>query len=852
MYTPAHGPDLRARLLEHQTWVLLAIYLGLFAILSPWYVEDAAISFSYAHHAATGEGFVAYPGGERVEGFSNPSWTLLLTALSALKISPWVAAKLLGALFGAGTLLLTSQILRELSGPERPAWIVSVGPLSLALGPQFLIWNASGLENALLGFLMVWSLRVAMMPRPPWEALGLGLLAITRPEAPLYALLIGLCGAQHIGRNQGATEGIKWLVSRGVMALTPLLAWELWSYQYFGWWLPNTYYAKLVDGEINLALTWGERGWVYLLKSLARGGWLYIVPFLMLSQIGWTRRRVRWLGAGLTLFFLVLLPSFESVRALVGIPGEEPASIALTRIALLAVGLTLLPLWGPRDSWAPLRRTCWWIVLGVAGFIVHTGGDWMSGFRWLSLAVVPLAFLLTDACAQAWSCSPRSWSHRLAVLIAAVPVTFGGVQYVDYLDEVETTPFDVYRRVAYMQNVQDRLHLDHASLLEVDFGAHMWWSGDTLIDLAGLNDVAMAHHVWEQPFLEEYLYAERSPDFLHAHGGWANRTGVTLTQGYRDYVEIPGYPSSRSKFHVGNHVRRDLLFKRRFSSKPGHKEQFQGDVQLEGWRVDAPFHTPGGHLHIDLGWRRGAKGAQSFRAVLFLSGNDQLLTWELPPAYDWVEVKDWQPEEIAIGRHTMALPSDLEPGAYALGIVVLGPQGILRAHRAHPLPSLAQGEVRWASAIQVLSPDRAEQRKTRALAAIQAAIEEGRCHHASERLDGLRWVFPEAIKSPYAHPPTRRALSRCWARKAEGEPSEAVMDLLNKARHWDADAPTLRNVARRWARVWVEQGEAHLAAGDLESAQTLFLRALGANPLQPTLRRRVEAIRDERLFAEEP
>ena len=844
--------SLRSRTLDHHTLLILALYGALFAILSPWYVEDAAISFSYAHQAALGEGFVAYPGGERVEGFSNPSWTLLLTLLDALGVSPWVAAKLLGVILGAGTLLLTAQLTRRFSSQETPLWILSAAPLSLALGPQFLIWNASGLENSLLGFLMVWSLRVALTSRPRWEALGLGLLAITRPEAPLYALLIGLLGGQRILRESGVPQSIRWLISRGCVAIIPLLAWELWSYSYFGWWLPNTYYAKLVDGEILLALTWGERGWVYLARSLTRGGWMYILPFLVLSQFGWTRRGLWLTGGSFGAFLLLLLPSFEWARSLVDVTGPEPQGLVLTRIGALGIGLLCCPLVGRTDDLSGLRRGCWWLLAGVAAFMVHTGGDWMSGFRWLSLAVVPLAFLLFDACQQAWACAPDRWGPRLAGFIASVPLVFGAIQYFDYLDEVETTPFDVYRRVAYMQNVQDRLHLDHASLLEVDFGAHMWWSGDTLIDLAGLNDVSMAHHAWEQPFLEDYLYQERSPDFLHAHGGWANRTGVTLPDAYRNYVEIPGYPSSRYKFHVGNHVRRDHLFQDHFRSPKGQSEEFQGGVHLQGWRIDAPFQTPGGNLHIDVGWRHEGARKKPFRAILFLSGKDRLLSWDLPPAYDWVAVKDWEPDETAVGHHTVPLPEDLPVGSYAMGLVVLGPQGVLKAHRAHPLPALAQGEIRWASAVQVVPVDRAKQRIANALESLQEAAEEGRCHHASERLASLRWILPENPRGPYTHTPTRRALARCWAKQAQTAEPDKASALLTKAKHWDREAPSVRNVGRSLARQWVVEGDELLAKGDLHGAQKTFVRALAANPQQPELRRRVESIRDARLFMEEP
>ena len=55
--------------------VAFVVHYLFFCIPQPFFIEDSGISFAYAKHFAEGEGFVAYPGGERVEGFSNPLWT---------------------------------------------------------------------------------------------------------------------------------------------------------------------------------------------------------------------------------------------------------------------------------------------------------------------------------------------------------------------------------------------------------------------------------------------------------------------------------------------------------------------------------------------------------------------------------------------------------------------------------------------------------------------------------------------------------------------------------------------------------------------------------------------------------
>ena len=60
-----------------------AAYLGhylVYCTAQPFYIEDAGISFAYARNFVDGEGFATFPGGERVEGYSNALWTFLVAA----------------------------------------------------------------------------------------------------------------------------------------------------------------------------------------------------------------------------------------------------------------------------------------------------------------------------------------------------------------------------------------------------------------------------------------------------------------------------------------------------------------------------------------------------------------------------------------------------------------------------------------------------------------------------------------------------------------------------------------------------------------------------------------------------
>lgn len=57
--------------------------------------DDAFISFRYAEHLATGQGLVWFPG-DRIEGYTNFLWTLLMAIPMLLGWEPILFAQLLG------------------------------------------------------------------------------------------------------------------------------------------------------------------------------------------------------------------------------------------------------------------------------------------------------------------------------------------------------------------------------------------------------------------------------------------------------------------------------------------------------------------------------------------------------------------------------------------------------------------------------------------------------------------------------------------------------------------------------------------------------------------------------------
>ena len=98
--------------------LLVAALLAAFALYSyhawlygTWINDDAGISFTYARNLAEGHGLVLNPGGERVEGYSNPAWVFLLALAIKLGLfDPVLTPKALAAAFTLGTFWLLARV----------------------------------------------------------------------------------------------------------------------------------------------------------------------------------------------------------------------------------------------------------------------------------------------------------------------------------------------------------------------------------------------------------------------------------------------------------------------------------------------------------------------------------------------------------------------------------------------------------------------------------------------------------------------------------------------------------------------------------------------------------------------
>jgi len=256
--------------------------------------DDAFISFRYVDNWVRGHGLVFNPG-ERVMGYSNFLWVVLLYPFALVGIPVDTAARILGTLLAWGTLARVYFFARDEFTGRVPA-IAAV--LALASSGTFALWMFGGLECHLLAFLLVIGVTGALQitdetPRSRFVWLGVvfGLASISHPEPILYVAPTAAwlwLGKRDASRFVDVAMFAS--VAGGFLAALSLSAWL-----YYGDPLPNTYYAKglafseaLLDRGLRMTrkfvedFRWAPLGiialWLIAVRTSFRAlGWLPVV-----------------------------------------------------------------------------------------------------------------------------------------------------------------------------------------------------------------------------------------------------------------------------------------------------------------------------------------------------------------------------------------------------------------------------------------------------------------------------------------------------------------------------------------------------------------------------------------------
>lgn len=234
--------------------------------------DDAYITFRYAANYTAGHGLV-YNIGEHVEGYTNFLWTILMVLGRLAGFELVFFSKVLGTLFGVGTIILCYVLGRFLFAEAPNPWrtlLPGLSSLFLGLTLSFAYWTVAGLETAAFSFMVTASL-YAYLRRSYLAIPCLVLATLLRPEGGL--LWIFVIAAELISRRS-LTRYILLMAGLYLLYLLPL---AIFKYSYYGGLLPNPFYAKTSfqwEQVVNGLSYVGQYGYHYL------GAGLFLLPAL--------------------------------------------------------------------------------------------------------------------------------------------------------------------------------------------------------------------------------------------------------------------------------------------------------------------------------------------------------------------------------------------------------------------------------------------------------------------------------------------------------------------------------------------------------------------------------------------
>lgn len=276
---------------------MLAIFIALL-VQTSWVEEDAFITLRTADNFIHGYG-LRWNIAERVQTFTNPLWLFLLAGAHALIANPHLTLILVSLITSALAFLILLLYI-----PQNNFGLL-LAFATLTLSKSFVDFSTSGLENpathliAVLFVILYFKIEKPVSDRQRFMlCLLAGLAAFNRMDTLLFYL-----PALAVLFRTPLTKRTAFITLAG---FAPFIVWELFALIYYGFPVPNTYYAKLNTGvPVREKLT---QGIVYFFNSL---GWDPITLTLTFSALTLTflskRREDMLIALGVALYLGYIL-----------------------------------------------------------------------------------------------------------------------------------------------------------------------------------------------------------------------------------------------------------------------------------------------------------------------------------------------------------------------------------------------------------------------------------------------------------------------------------------------------------------------------------------------------------------
>jgi arabinofuranosyltransferase len=298
--------------------VILVIFIA-HAVSLNFTQDDAFISYRYVKNFVNGQGLVFNPG-ERVEGYTNFFWILLLSIFALLGLDIIVASKILGVMAGCmslflllkiSTLLLSDEIKRDAPSKgssvavpiqdtpqKRQSWLFALAPcVLLTSNSAFAYWSISGLETALFVMMVLLSVYFSLTDER-LMIISSALSSLIRPEGLLvFAILIF---HKFFFKKDGARVSLRYIAGFALL----LLPFFIFKISYYGNLLPNPFYAK-TGFSMEYVKTGMDYFWTFL-RHYGLWGALYLIPIVLHKHWDINWKLILLLTCAYTIYIIIV------------------------------------------------------------------------------------------------------------------------------------------------------------------------------------------------------------------------------------------------------------------------------------------------------------------------------------------------------------------------------------------------------------------------------------------------------------------------------------------------------------------------------------------------------------------
>lgn len=273
---------------------LFFVYYLILIFRTAWVSDDAYITFRVADNFINGFG-LRWNIEERVQVFTNTLFLFIFIPFNFILNDVYFTALFLNFLFS----ILTILLLKKITDSGEKFLIIIAG---ICFSKAYIDFSTSGLENSLTFFILTLFLYILFKVQNSvkkifYISLIFSFLFLNRPDA---ALIIMPAILLMLYKGRVFFKFFLW-------GLFPLFIWEIFSIIYYGFPLPNTFYAKLMTG-INKYDLIKQGGHYFLNLMLADPASFFIISCAVIVNIFYSFKQKNILLVSLTSgIFLYLL-----------------------------------------------------------------------------------------------------------------------------------------------------------------------------------------------------------------------------------------------------------------------------------------------------------------------------------------------------------------------------------------------------------------------------------------------------------------------------------------------------------------------------------------------------------------